>query len=93
MTGMSNARWESTINAGDGQKWSNFIGSDLVNGGGKSTIFLDIFYRLFTDLNCKPFAGWGSRPEICQLTTKLLLGNSTAGLLQGFKPNRDICLG
>jgi len=75
---------------------SNIQSTDLVNGGRKSIIFLDIFYRFyrfFTDLNYKPFAGWGTRPEICQLTTKLLLGNSTAGLLQGFKPNRDICLG
>jgi hypothetical protein len=67
--------------------------SDFVNVGRKAIIFLDIFYRLFTDLNYKPIVGWGSRPEICQLTTNLFLGNSATGLSQGLKPNPGICLG
>jgi hypothetical protein len=36
---------------------ARFHTPDLVNGGDESAIFLDILYRLFTDLNCKPFAG------------------------------------
>jgi hypothetical protein len=47
------------------------------------SFFWTFFYRLFTDFNYKPFAGWGTRPEISTAYDKVALGQFDGWFVAG----------